>query len=186
MMPHPPLDNLGLRRGCGNHWQLEHGAIMGVRSDNMDSNLWMRECAMVSQDLGTLFQFHPMTGYSAYIALPLELAGPLRLLADRAIVWLGRLTHGGYSAAVIVTLHKADSDKPQLIHLDRAELAGPAITQAQERLAAEGLGSDEYGQAFHDAANALFEEWWGYRLSAMAQLAQAVNDWAAKYPLTPG
>lgn len=184
-MPHPPLDNLGLMHKCGNHWRLEHGGVMGVRGDNTDGNRWMRECAIVAEDLGTKFMYHPMTGYAAYIALSIELHGPLRLLADRVIVWLGRLTHGGYSAAVILTLHRDSQEKPQLIHLDQAELAGLAIQRAQVALAEQGLDGESYTQAFHDAGNELFETWWGYRLNAMAQLAIMAKDWAARYPHPP-
>lgn len=178
-MPKPPLDNLGLLHGCGNHWRLERDAVMGVRSDGVESARWMRECALAAISLGTDFAYHPMIGMASYIAMPLVLQGPMCLFADKVIIWLGRLTHDGYEGMVTLTMHRAD-DKPTILHLEHAALAGAAMQAAQHAMETSEFPG-EYSAEFHAAGQQLWQDWWLSRLSAMAMLASAVSDFAARY-----
>jgi len=183
-MPDLELDNLGLLHGCGSHWRLEHGAVMGVHGDGTQPSIWLRECAIAAEDLNIAPMHHQMLGYAVYIALPLELTSALELFADRIVIWLGRISHGGYSATLSLSLYRRGIASPQLIDLDNsADLANRAIAETQKEMVFGGLlNDDEYTKRFRANADKLFEEWWGRRLNAMAQLAMAMMDWSVKYP----
>ena len=181
-MNKPPLDNLGLLHGCSSHWRLEHGAVMGVRHDKTEGMVWNRECGIACRDMGVNSLYHPVMGAAVYIALPLTMSGPLTLIGDRVIVWLARLTHGGYAGQVTLTVQRGKA-KPTIMPLEYAELTNQAVAEAQQMMSGEYPADQEhYAQIYHDAGERLFEKWWLDRLHGLAQLAQLAIDMAAQYP----